>query len=266
MIAFDFLTLLALLTIGVAAGFAAGLLGIGGGLIIVPALAALMASTSPQYAMHIAIATSLATIVFTGASSVWAHHRHGAVRWSLVMWFTPGLLLGSWLGGVLASALAGATLARVFGVFCLLSGWQMWRGRSESSRPHPTARWLLTTAGLIIGKISALVGIGGGSLTVPFLIWRGERPANAVATAAAGGVPIALAGTASFIVAGQAVSLPAGSLGYVYLPALLGIVATSVIAAPVGARLAQRLPAKRLKQVFAVFLVVLGLLLLGRSF
>lgn len=246
------------LIIGIVAGFAAGLLGVGGGLIIVPALALLLATASPEFAMHIAVGTSLATIVFTGLSSVYAHHRHDSVQWRTFAWLAPGLLFGSWFGAWLASLLPGTLLSKIFGGFCVLASTQLWRDRHAASQPHRIVRPLLSGAGVVIGSASALVGIGGGSLTVPFLIWRGEVPVKAVATAAAGGVPIALAGAAGFIVAGQNVELPARTLGFVYLPATAGIVATSVLTAPLGARLAQRLPQRKLRRVFAAFLIVLG--------
>ncbi len=253
------LELLIYLTLGIGAGFAAGLLGVGGGLIIVPALALLLAKQTSEFAMHMAVATSLATIVFTGASSVLAHHRRGNVLWTTAGWLAPGLIVGSFAGAQLATLISGSTLARIFGAFCLVTAWQLWRTGAQQERNHALPAAALTAAGGLIGTISALVGIGGGSLTVPLLIWRGESAVKAVATAAVGGVPIALAGAVGFVLAGRHESLPEPSLGFVYLPALFGIVITSVLLAPVGARVAQQLSGTKLKRVFALFLLVMGI-------
>jgi uncharacterized membrane protein YfcA len=257
-----------MLATGALAGFLAGLLGIGGGLVIVPAMLILLASRVPEYAMHVAVGTSLASIVFTGLASVRAHHGRGAVAWPVMLRLTPGLLLGSLLAAAIAAALSSQTLTAVFGVFCLIVAVQMARGRRETPGEVaiPGTPELLG-AGTVIGTLSALVGIGGGSLTVPYLTWRGIGIHRAVGTSAASGLPIALAGAAGFIATGWAVSdLPAPRLGFVYLPALLALVVTSVPFAPLGARAAHALPTDLLRRVFAGFLALMGSNLLWRAF
>lgn len=257
-----------LLVVGAAAGFLAGLLGIGGGLVIVPALAWLLAERAGEAAMHMAIATSLATILGTGSASVLAHHRRGAVDWPLVVRLAPALVAGSLLAAWIADRLSGLQLALLFGLFCWFAAWRLaFAGDLPELRPRPPARGgELSAIGLGIGLISALVGIGGGTLTVPYLRWRRQQIHGAVATSAACGLPIALAGAASYVVVGtDAAGLPGPRLGYVHVPAWLGIMAASVITAPLGARAAHRLPTGGLQRVFALFLVAVGALLILRA-
>lgn len=260
-------TLLLYLALGAFAGLMAGLLGVGGGLIIVPVLAGIFQhqQMSAAVIMHLAIGTSLATIVVTSVSSVRAHHQRGAVLWPVVWRLTPGIVIGAWLGAVVADALPSAVLSKIFAVFVLVVAAQMAFGAKPA--PHrelPGAPGMLATGG-VIGAVSAIVGIGGGSLTVPFLTWCNTPMRQAVATSAACGLPIALAGTIGFIVTGlNAAELPAWSLGYVYGPALVGVAFASMLSAPLGAKLAHTLPAEVLKKVFAVFLMLIGVkMLLG---
>jgi hypothetical protein len=260
-------TLLLYLALGAFAGLMAGLLGVGGGLIIVPVLAGIFQhqQMSAAVIMHLAIGTSLATIVVTSVSSVRAHHQRGAVLWPVVWRLTPGIVIGAWLGAVVADALPSAVLSKIFAVFVLVVAAQMAFGAKPA--PHrelPGALGMLATGG-VIGAVSAIVGIGGGSLTVPFLTWCNTAMRQAVATSAACGLPIALAGTIGFIVTGlNAAELPAWSLGYVYGPALVGVAFASMLSAPLGAKLAHTLPAEVLKKVFAVFLTLIGVrMLLG---
>lgn len=257
-----------MLATGALAGFLAGLLGIGGGLVIVPAMLILFADRVPEYAMHVAVGTSLASIVFTGLASVRAHHGRGAVAWSLMLRLTPGLMLGSLLAAAIAAALSSLALTGIFGVFCLVVAMQMARGSGDGSdETAALGTPELLGAGTLIGTLSALVGIGGGSLTVPYLTWRGVAIHRAVGTSAASGLPIALAGAAGFIVTGWAITdLPEPRLGFVYLPALLALVLTSVPFAPLGARAAHALPRTLLRRVFAGFLAIMGLNLLWRAF
>lgn len=260
--------LLIYLALGSVAGVMAGLLGIGGGVVLVPGLLAAFAlqGIAPAAGMHTAVATSLGCIAVTAVSSIRAHHAHGAVDWSIVAALTPGLLAGSLGGAVLADHIDGATLQRVFGVAALLLGARMLlaRGSAASGQAALPSRAGLAAAGGGIGAISALIGIGGGSLTVPFLSWRGVAMVRAVGTSAACGLPIALAGSAGFVWAGwSAPDRMPFSLGYVLLPAVVGICVASVLTAPVGARLAHRLPATRLKRAFGALLVVVGVRLLG---
>ncbi len=253
------------LGVGVVAGILAGLLGVGGGLVIVPALViAFSLQGMPETVMmHLAVGTSLATIVFTSIASIRAHHKRGAVLWPVFASLTPGIVLGALLGAAIAGLLPGDELRLLFGMFALSVALQM--GLDLKPSPHrqlPGAPGM-GLAGALIGTVSAVVGIGGGSMTVPFLTWCNIAVRQAVATSAACGLPIAVAGAAGFMVTGwQAADLPEYSSGYLYWPALLGITAASTLSAGLGARLAHSLPASTLKRVFAVFLLGIGLHLL----
>ena len=260
--------LLSYVILGGCVGVLAGMLGVGGGLVIVPVLAWLFqrAGFIPELVMHLAIGTSLATIVLTSLSSVWAHHRLGAVQWRSFARLTPGIVLGAILGATLADRLPSETLRIVFGVFELAVALQM--GLNLRPDPHRDlpGKWGMGGVGAVIGLVSAVVGIGGGTMTVPFLQWCNVSMRKAVATSAACGLPIALAGAGGFVIAGwDARGLPDGSSGYLYWPAFFGIVLASVLFAPLGARLAHRLPAPILKRFFALFLAFLGLRMLWFS-
>lgn len=261
--------LLAYLLTGAFAGVIAGLLGVGGGLLIVPVLAFLFtrAGFDAGVIMHLAVGTSLATIVFTSISSVRAHHRHGAVRWSVFWQLTPGIVIGAFVGAWLAGFFHSGGLRLFFALFEIGVAVQLAFGMRPKahviSQDAGTPAWEHGSAGVLIGSISALVGIGGGTLTVPWLVWRGIPMRNAVAVSSACGLPIAVAGAVGFVLRGwQIPALPPHSAGFVYLPALLGIVATSILFAPLGARLAHRLPVPVLKRFFAMFLLVLGIRML----
>lgn len=254
------------LLVGIVAGVLAGLFGVGGGTIIVPALLLCFQWQAVPAGLqtHLAIGTSLATIVITSISSTLAHHRAGAVRWPVALWLTPGIAAGVWGGAFVAAALPGEQLQRLFGVFAWLIAAQMWFGWQPSGHSEVPGKGGLTLAGAVIGGVSALFGIGGGSLTVPFLSWCRVRMQEAVATAAACGFPIALVGALGYAYQGWSqAGLPPHSAGFVYLPALLGIAITSLPCARVGARLAHRWPAATLKKVFAGFLLLIGALLLA---
>jgi uncharacterized membrane protein YfcA len=219
-------TLLFYLTLGLFAGVMAGLLGVGGGLIIVPALAWILhhQQVDDAIVMHLAIGTSLATIVVTSISSVRAHHRRGAVLWPIFWRLTPGIIVGAWLGAAIADALPSAVLSKVFAVFVLTVAAQMGFGAKPAPHRELPGTTGMLTAGGVIGAVSAIVGIGGGSLTVPFLTWCNTAIRQAVATSSACGLPIALAGALGFVVTGlNATGRPDWSLGYVYGPALVGI-------------------------------------------
>ena len=252
---------------GALAGTLAGLLGIGGGIVIVPVLALVFAhqGVSSEVLMHVAIGTSLGTIVVTSLASIRAHQRRGAIQWAVFRSITPGIVAGGLLGAAIADMLRGETLRLAFSLFMLLVAAQM--AFFSTSRPHRRlpGRLGLALAGGCIGTVATLMGVGGGSMSVPFLTWCNMPVRNAVATSAAIGLPIALAGSAGFIVSGWGAALrPAWSLGYVNLPAFLGIVAASTAFAPLGARLAHSIPERLLKRLFAAFLTILGLkLLLG---
>ena len=254
--------------LGACAGLLSGLFGIGGGIILVPFLAWLFAAQGLplKNVMLLAVATSLATIILTSLSSVAAHHRRGTVDWSIVYRLTPGILLGSIAGSRVADRLPGETLKTVFALYLLIVSVQM--GMQIQPKPEPVSlsRWLTFAAGGLIGTVSAILGIGGGTLTVPLLTKCRIPMRNAVAISAACGLPIAAAGTASYAVLGwQADRLPEACLGYIYLPAFIGIIAGSIPLAPLGARLANYLPTQRLKRAFALFLLLVACKLLLTS-
>jgi len=233
--------------------------------VIVPALAWIFSSTGYPGAalMHAAVGTSLATIVVTSISSVISHHRRGAVRWRLLARVVPGLLAGAVLGAAAADHLPTTGLEIFFGCFAILLALQFVLVPRPAPHRDLPGRAGLLASGAVIGLVSTLVGIGGGNLMVPFLTWCNVAIRNAVATAAAGGLPIALVGSTGFVIAGlDAPDLPAWSGGYVYWPAVAGITVTSVCFAPLGAKLAHTLPGPVLKRVFAVFLAAVGVRML----
>ena len=259
-------TLLIFAATGAAAGLLAGLFGVGGGLIMVPALAFLLPlqGVGPAVVMQVSIGTSLAAISATSLSSMLAHHRHQGVLWPVFLRFAPGLAAGAVAGAFVAHALSGLVLQRIVGTGAILVALQMFLDRKPVSDLGVPGAAGLFAAGGVIGALSALIGIGGGSLTVPFLTWRGVSIRQAVGTAAACGVPIAWAGAAGFVVAGWSVAgRPEFRLGYVALPAFAAIAVTSVAAAPFGARLAHRLDPRVLKRAFAILLLGVGLSLLA---
>jgi uncharacterized protein len=258
-------SLLLYLATGAAAGTLAGLLGIGGALLTIPLLSWLfVAEQLPDvHILHLALGTSLASILFTSLASLRAHHWRGAVHWPVVRGLTVGILAGSLLGSTLAARLSGRFLKGFFVAFLGFIALQMLLDmRPKASRSLPGRAGLLG-AGTLIGGLSGLVGIGGGSLSVPFLVWCNLPIHHAIGTSAAIGFPIALAGTIGYILNGLATAgLPPGSLGFVYLPALAGVTLASICTAPLGARLAHRLPVKRLKRAFAFFLLMVATKLL----
>jgi uncharacterized membrane protein YfcA len=248
--------------LGVCTGFLAGLLGIGGGMIMVPFITIILThrDVAPDLSVKMAIATSMATIIFTSVSSVRAHHRRGAVRWDLVKGLAPGIVIGSFVGslGVFA-LLKGAYLALIFGLFVAFSATQMFLDRKpKATRQMPGTAGQLGM-GSFIGFLSGLVGAGGGFISVPFMTWCNVAIHNAVATSAALGFPIAVANVVGYVIAGQSVAnLPPASFGYIWLPGLLVIALCSVFTAPLGARAAHALPVHRLKRVFASILYLLA--------
>lgn len=256
---------IAYLLTGVVAGLMAGLLGVGGGLIVVPALAWVFATKGYADAtlMHFAVGTSLATIIPTSIASLLAHHRRGSVDWQVVKRLTPGIVAGALAGAWLAHVTSSKGLALFFGLFEIGVALQLVFGRQpdrHTTLPGPAG---MTAAGGTIGTVSALLGIGGGTLTTPWLLWHGIDIRHAVGTSATCGLPIALAGAAGFAISGlQTDGQPGLNTGYLVWPATGAIVVTSVLLAPVGARLAHRLPRRRLQRFFALFLAVVGLRML----
>ena len=253
--------ILELLVLGSVTGFLAGLLGVGGGAMLVPFMTLLLTLKGfPEaYIVKMAVATSLTTICFTSISSVRAHHQRGAVRWDIVKLLAPGIVLGSLLGAQIAKALPANWLALLFALFIGFSATQMFLDK----KPKPT-RQLPQGAGMfgaggVIGVLSALVGAGGAFVSVPFMTWCNVPIRTAVATSAALGFPIALAGTVGYIYAGWSLhDMPPGTLGFIYVPALVVIAVASVTTAPLGARTAHRIDTAKLKRVFAVLLYSLA--------
>ena len=262
---------LAYLSVGAIAGVLAGLLGVGGGLVIVPMLVFCFTRLGlpPDSMMHLAVATSTASIAFTSVSSFLSHHKRGAVAWAAVRRITPGILVGTFCGTFVASRLSTHGLKAFFCVFLAYVVVQMLLDKKpQPSRELPGALGM-TCVGGVIGLVSSLVGIGGGVLSVPFLLWCNLPGHRAIGTSAAFGFPIAIGGSLGYLVNGWRadmlppgavghVALPPGAVGYVYLPALVCIVSASVLTAPLGVRLAHRLPVARLKRIFAVLLIVVG--------
>lgn len=254
-------TLLLYLVVGAGAGTLAGLFGIGGGMVIVPAVIFTLTAQgiSPDVLTHMAVATSLTTIVFTSISSVRAHHQKGAIDWGVVTRMSSGIVAGTLLGVILVANIAGPTLQNIIGVFAALLGIQMFFGLQPSSSGQSPQTPELVGSGATIGFGSSWFGIGGGTFTVPYLTWRGTEMRQAVATSAACGLPIALTGAISNVFTGWGTpELPEWSTGYVYWPAVVGIVLTSVPFARVGAHLAHSLDQKKLKKGFAVLLMLVA--------
>ncbi len=257
------------LAIGAVAGFFAGLLGVGGGLIMVPALVILFEQVGlpRDLIFQMALGTSMASILFTSLSSLRAHHQHGAVIWPVVRAISPGILMGAGVGTFLARHLSVQFLALFFSGFMGYVALQMVINfRPKPSRALPGA-YGIAVVGSVIGLISALAAIGGGAMTVPFLEWCNVPLRRAIGTSAAVGFPIALGGTLGYVVNGWGLSgLPAWSLGYVYLPGLACILATSLLAAMGGAFAAHRLPARLLRWVFSGLLIVISAKMLLQLF
>ena len=265
----DSLLIAQLALLGLGTGFLAGLLGIGGGMVLVPFLTYLLGQSgvAPGLAVKMAIATSMATIVFTSISSVRAHHRRGAVRWDIALRLAPGIVLGSMAASLGAFALLkGSWLALFFAVFVGFSAVQMLRNQ----KPAPTRQMPGTAgqlaAGASIGFLSGMVGAGGGFVSVPFMVWCNVPIHQAVATSAALGFPIALANATGYAVAGSSLAgLPAAALGYIWLPALGVIASCSVLTAPPGARAAHQWPGPRLRRAFALLLAALACYMLWKG-
>ncbi|MDM7861678.1 sulfite exporter TauE/SafE family protein [Alteromonas sp. ASW11-36] len=260
-----FILVISCLLLGGVVGVMAGLLGIGGGLIIVPVLTYLLAELlqiAPQETIVIAIATSLSTIIFTGISSARAHYRLGNLQRHIIVWCGFGIGLGAIVGAQIASAIPGTALKLIFACLVIAIALYMLFGRrveSDNSATKPK----LATIGITTGTLSALMGIGGGALLVPALIWYRVNIRQAIGCAAFSGIVIAVFGSSSFVVSGWDYGqLSQGYLGYIYWPATLSIAATSVFTAPMGAKLGQQMNTQLLKKIFAVFLVIVSIRML----
>jgi uncharacterized membrane protein YfcA len=247
----------AYLAIGALVGFLAGLLGIGGGAVMVPMLLFVFSANGfpAEHMMHLALATAMATTLFTSLSSVRAHATRGGVDWRVVQGMLPGIVLGSLAGALLAGVLPSRPLALFFTVFLFYAASNMlFEVKPKATRTLP-GRAGLFAAGGVISALSSLLAAGGAFLTIPFLAWCNVPLKRAIGTAAAAGFPLSAAASAGYVIGGlRAEGLPAWSLGYVYLPALALVASTSMLTAPLGARLTHRLPVRRLRMVFALML------------
>lgn len=261
--------ILELATLGICTGFLAGLLGIGGGMIMVPFITFMLShrGVDADLAVKMAIATSMATIIFTSISSVRAHHKKGAVRWDLVKGLAPGIVLGSMVGSLgIFALIKGSSLALLFAAFVGFSATQMFLDKKPAAARQMPGFAGQVGAGGAIGLISGLVGAGGGFISVPFMAWCNVAIHNAVATSAALGFPIALANVSGYLMSSVGMDgLPPYSLGYLWLPALGVIASCSVLMAPVGASAAHKLPVKKLKRVFAALLYALAFYMLYKG-
>jgi uncharacterized membrane protein YfcA len=254
--------ILASILLGLVAGLLAGLFGIGGGLIIVPVLVLVFSVQGfpDKLVLIMSIATSLATIIFTSISSILTHHRLGAVEWEKVFRLAPGIMMGAAAGAMVASHVEADLLRNIFIGYLLYVGTHM----AMQAKPKPgrltSSRIVDFLVAILIGLMSSLVGIGGGTLTVPYLVYFQTPMRNAVAVSSACGLPIAIASTVSYVFLGHSVpQLPEWSLGYIYLPAFAGILSTSILTAPMGARLANRLPAQKLKRYFSLLIFIMAI-------
>jgi len=248
--------------LGLVAGLLAGLMGLGGGVIIVPALIWLFSVYGfvAELIMIMAIATSLATIVFTAIASILTHQKLGAIQWGFVFRLMPGIVLGAGIGAMVADFIDAGILKKLFVVYLLFVATRMAWPKKAKERRGKAGRWVDYLMGNIIGFVSSIIGIGGGTLTVPYLLSRQLPMKNAVAVSSACGLPIAISGVIAYVMLGWNIDLlPRWSFGYVYLPAMAGIIICSVVFAPVGARLANKLPARKLKKYFSIVLFLIAL-------
>lgn len=252
------------LATGALVGLLAGLLGIGGGMTLVPILSALFAAQAlaPEHTVHLALGTGMAQVMFTSAASVREHHRHGAVDWTIVRRLAPGMVVGSLLSTVASGWVSQRALALAFALIVYGGATQILLGRKPAAARGLPGSWALTAIGVAIGVVCGLVSAGGAFLTVPLMLFCGVAMHTAIGSGAAIGIPVAIVGTAGFVLSGWRLvgtdALPAYSAGFVYLPALVALVCASVLTAPIGARLAHRLPVATLKRIFAALLYVLA--------
>jgi uncharacterized membrane protein YfcA len=253
------------LLIGAFSGFLAGLLGLGGGVIVVPALAAAFASFNvmpASYIMQMAVGTSLSTIIITFIASLYAHIKRGSVRWDIVKLILPAILLGVIIGTNLAGYLPSHYLQIIFALFLLFIAYRLFSGNLAPTPGQTPSRLVMSSFASFVGALSGILGVGGGLLLIPFLIRCGMDMRQATGTSVACGMFIGIIASISFMLLGQAhLSLP-WSTGFIYWPAFLGIAAASIVFAPIGTALAYKLPTAVLKRALAIFLVIVAILML----
>ncbi len=257
--------LMAFLLLGAFVGFMAGLLGIGGGAIMVPVLTSLfvLQGIAPENVVHLALGTSMASIIFTSIASLRAHHAKGAVIWKIVYGMGAGIILGAFSATFIASLISSLYLAIFFSVFMAYVSVQMFIDKKPRPTNHIAGRKGLFGAGTGIGAISALVSIGGGSLTVPYLVWKNIPIKNAIGTSAAIGLPISIAGTLGYLINGWSnTTTDSYTLGFIYFPAVILISVTSFFCAPYGVKMAHHLPVTTLKKAFSLLLIILSIKML----
>ena len=261
--------ILMLLLCGGIAGFLAGLLGIGGGMILVPFMILVFnhLGFNQEVIVHMAIATGMATILFTTSSAIWAHHKHGSIDWKLVAALSPGMIFGGLIGGSeLFEALKTSWLSLFFAIFIVYTSIQMMLNKKpKAGRDLPGSMGLFSFGGFA-GALASLVGAGGAFITVPFMLWCNVKPHTAMATSSGLGLPIALASTLGYVYGSWGnPNLPEGSIGFVYLPAVACIVVVSIFTAPLGAKMARKLDVAQLKRVFGVVLFFLAAFMFNES-
>lgn len=247
--------------IGAFVGFVAGLFGVGGGTTQVPLLLMIFKAQGfpEKHIMHLALGTSIASIFFTSLSSMRAHHLKGAVRWDIFKGMAPGLLVGTFFGAFFAGSVSSKILKIFFVIIMYFASFQIIMDFKPKGHVKLPGKFGLFIVGVIIGGISSLAAAGGGFLSVPFMLFCNVIIYQAVGTASALGFPIALSGLFGYVISGlKAEGLPNYTIGYVYLPALLSIVSMSIITAPKGANLAHKLPVKKLRRLFGIFLAILA--------
>ena len=258
-----------LMLCGSISGFVAGLLGIGGGMVLVPFMILVFnhLGFSQDVIVHMAIATGMATILFTTTSAIWAHHKHGSIEWKLVASLSPGMVFGGLVGGSeLFEALKTSWLSLFFAIFLVYSSIQMMINKKPKPGRELPGRLGLFSFGTFAGVLSSLVGAGGAFITVPFMLWCNVKPHVAMASSSGLGFPIAAAATIGYMYGSWGnPNLPSGSLGFVYLPALACIVVVSVFTAPWGAKMARKLNVAQLKRVFGILLFFLAAFMFNES-
>ena len=261
--------ILMLMLCGSISGFLAGLLGIGGGMILVPFMILVFnhLGFNQEVIVHMAIATGMATILFTTSSAIWAHHKHGSIDWNLVASLSPGMIFGGLIGGSeLFEALKTSWLSLFFAIFIVYTSIQMLLNKKPTAGRDLPGVIGLFSFGTFAGALASLVGAGGAFITVPFMLWCNVKPHTAMATSSGLGLPVSLAATIGYMYGSWGnTNLPSGSLGFVYLPAVACIVIVSIFTAPFGARMARKLNVAQLKRVFGIMLFFLAAFMFNES-